>query len=122
VTVASFALTIGFLFALAAMPAAPVVAILVGGLVGVGIMSNQAVLYAIAPLCYPMNVRGAGVGAAVAVGRLGSLIGPLVAGQLVGAGHDAADVLFKMLPIVGVGAVGALILSLTRKPDFTAAG
>ena len=81
-------------------------------------MSNQAVLYAIAPLCYPTQVRGSGVGAAVAVGRLGSLIGPLVAGQLVGAGQGAADVLYKMLPIVGIGAVGALILSITRKPDF----
>ena len=118
VTLASFAMTVAFLFALAAMPATADFAIIIGALVGIGIMSNQAVLYAIAPLCYPTQVRGSGVGAAVAVGRLGSLIGPLVAGQLVGAGQGAADVLYKMLPIVGIGAVGALILSITRKPDF----
>lgn len=119
VTLASFATTIAFLFALAAMPATVNMAIAVGALVGIGIMSNQAVLYAIAPLCYPMSVRGTGVGAAVAVGRFGSLLGPIFAGQWVSGGHSPADVLFKMVPIIGVGALAAVILSLTPKPDLS---
>ena len=118
VTLASFATTIAFLFVLAAMPATVNVAIVVGALVGVGIMSNQAVLYAMAPLCYPMSVRGTGVGAAVAVGRFGSLLGPIFAGQWVSGGQSPTDVLFKMVPIIGVGAIAAVVLSLTSKPDF----
>lgn len=118
VALASFAATIMFLLALAAMPALGPVALVVGALVGFGIMSNQAMLYAIAPLCYPAAVRGTGVGAAVAVARLGSLLGPLVAGQLLGAGHDAATVLYAMLPIVVVGAIAGVTLAASARPAF----
>jgi AAHS family 3-hydroxyphenylpropionic acid transporter len=65
-----------------------------------------------APWCYPDEVRGFGVGAAVSVGRLGSLMGPLLAGELVGAGQSAAQVLIHMLPIVAVGGCAAIALSV----------
>ncbi len=117
VTIVSFALTIAFLTALAVMPAQPLIAIAIGGALGVGIMSNQAILYAIAPWCYPMSVRGAGIGAAVAVGRLGSLIGPLVAGQLVGSGHSASQVLLNVVPILVIGAAAALTLSFRLRGE-----
>ena len=44
-------------------------------------MAAQLVLYALAPPSYPTAVRATGVGAAVAIGRLGSVAGPLAAGQ-----------------------------------------
>ncbi|WP_408589840.1 3-(3-hydroxy-phenyl)propionate transporter MhpT [Novosphingobium sp.] len=120
VALASFVATIAFLLALAAMPAVTAVAIVVGALVGFGILGNQAMLYAFAPQCYPASVRGTGVGAAVAAARLGSLLGPLVAGQLLGAGEDAATVLYAMLPFVGVGAIAGVMLSVRRMPEFHA--
>jgi AAHS family 3-hydroxyphenylpropionic acid transporter len=39
------------------------------------------VLYAHAPAMYPTLIHGTGVGASVSIGRLGSVAGPLVAGQ-----------------------------------------
>jgi AAHS family 3-hydroxyphenylpropionic acid transporter len=57
-------------------------------------------------------VRGAGVGAAVAVGRIGSLVGPLIGGALLGAGGTPAQVLGLMLPMLAVGAAATLGLSV----------
>ena len=109
----SFGATLAGLWLLAAMPADTAVALAVGALAGVGILSNQAILYALSPQGYPAPIRGTGVGAAVAVGRVGSLIGPIVAGQLVGAGQSASQVLTHMLPIILIGAVAALALAAT---------
>jgi AAHS family 3-hydroxyphenylpropionic acid transporter len=41
-----------------------------------------------------------GTGAAVAVGRLGSLVGPLVAATLLAAGRSPTQVMIDLLPIV----------------------
>jgi AAHS family 3-hydroxyphenylpropionic acid transporter len=82
--------------------------LLAAGLTGVAISGTQAVLYALAPACYPARSRGTGVGAAVAMGRLGSAAGPLLAGALVGAGRSPGQVLIMLVPIVAVSAVGAV--------------
>ena len=67
-------------------------------------------LYALAPIYYPAQVRAAGAGAAIAVGRLGSIAGPLIAGELRGAGYSAGQVFLSMVPVVLVGAVAVLTL------------
>src|SRR5437868_962998 len=45
-------------------------------LLGCALVAAQAFFYTVAPALYPTAVRGMGVGAAVAIGRLGSIIGP----------------------------------------------
>jgi AAHS family 3-hydroxyphenylpropionic acid transporter len=104
------------LLALAAAPASFESTMAVIALVGVTIMAAQAILYAAAPSVYPVQVRGAGVGAAVAVGRAGSVAGPLIAGALLGAGRDASDVLYLILPCLAVGGVLAVCLFAFRRP------
>jgi AAHS family 3-hydroxyphenylpropionic acid transporter len=78
---------------------------------GLLIMAGQFGLYAIGPRCYADDVRGAGVGAAVAAGRLGSVIGPVAAGQLLGAGAGGGSVVLFTAPIVLVAALAALVLT-----------
>ncbi len=56
-------------------------------------MGAQFSLYAVAHALYPPALRGAGAGAAVGVGRLGSIAGPLVAGELRAAGATRAKCL-----------------------------
>ncbi|MGO0633309.1 3-(3-hydroxy-phenyl)propionate transporter MhpT [Pseudomonas sp. SAR267] len=70
-------------------------------------IGGQLVLYALVPRFYPTAIRGTGVGAAVAVGRLGSMSGPLLAGQMLAAGSGAATVLMAATPgiLVAAGAV-----------------
>ncbi len=78
--------------------------------VGVFVIGTQLALYGTAPNYYATAVRGTGVGAAVAAGRVGSIAGPLVAGSLLGAGGNAASVLTALLPVVAVAAIAAFLL------------
>lgn len=81
---------------------------------GCGTMAGQACLYTIAPSTYPFAIRGIGVGAAIAFGRIGSVVGPKLGGYLKSAGHPPAQLLMDILPIVIVGSVCALVLKSMR--------
>lgn len=75
---------------------------------GLFVLAAQLVLYALAPPLYPAAVRATGVGAAVAIGRLGSVSGPLAAGQILAAGAGTAGVLLAASPGLVVAALAAL--------------
>lgn len=83
--------------------------------VGVFVIGTQLVLYGVAPGYYPTRVRATGVGAAVAAGRVGSIVGPLLAGSMLGAGASAAGVVTAMLPVVVIAGIAAVVL-LRRPP------
>jgi AAHS family 3-hydroxyphenylpropionic acid transporter len=91
------------------------VAALACAFAGLFIIGAQLILFALAPLYYPFAMRGTGVGAAVAVGRLGSVIGPLIAGALLARGGDSATVLLAIVPFVVVGGTAALALAGRRQ-------
>ena len=86
-------------------------AIIASSLAGVFIVGAQLILFALAPLYYSADNRGTGVGAAVAVGRLGSVAGPLLASAVLTAGSGSATVLAAILPFVILA--GAAALGLT---------
>lgn len=81
------------------------------GLVGLFTPGTTFVLYGLAPALYPVKVRAAASGAIVGVGRLGTIAGPLLAGQLRQMGWPAESVIDAMLPIVLVGGVCAIALT-----------
>lgn len=81
-----------------------------GLLAGLFLVGGQSVLYALASSIYPMQVRGTGVGAAVAVGRMGSILGPLIAGQLLAIGQSASVLVAASIPLIGVAAIAALLV------------
>ena len=60
--------------------------------VGWFVIGGQLVLYAIAPRLYPSPLRGRGVGAAVSIGRAGSITGPALAGAMLAAGVGASTI------------------------------
>jgi AAHS family 3-hydroxyphenylpropionic acid transporter len=80
-------------------------------LVGCAVLAAQAFLYAMAPRLYPTLIRGVGVGAAVAIGRIGSVVGPKLGGMLKAAGHGYSQLLMDLLPIAIIGSVCALLLA-----------
>jgi AAHS family 3-hydroxyphenylpropionic acid transporter len=80
-------------------------------ILGCAVLAAQAFLYAMAPLAYPTRIRGMGVGAAVAFGRIGAIVGPKLGGALKAAGHAPSRLLMDLLPIVIVGSVCALWLA-----------
>jgi len=90
----------------------PLAIMALSGAAGFLVMGAQFSLYAVAPMLYPPHLRGAGAGAAVAVGRLGSIFGPLIAGELRNAGAGPGEVFLSMAPVALVAAV--LLLALGR--------
>jgi MFS transporter, AAHS family, 3-hydroxyphenylpropionic acid transporter len=99
---------------LADIPSDLPVAVVVGGLVGVTLVGAQTVLYGLAPRCYSTSVRGRRVGAAVMAGRIGSIVGPLLAAAMIGSG-EGMGVVWRMIPIIVIAAVcTVLLVSRTR--------
>jgi MFS transporter, AAHS family, 3-hydroxyphenylpropionic acid transporter len=72
---------------------------------GFFVIGGQLVLYAIAPTLYPTSARGTGVGAAVAVGRIGAIVGPLIGGGLLAIGFGPG--------VVPAAAIPGLIIALS---------
>ena len=106
--------SVGMILALAAVPAVGAtfsLAAIACGLAGVFIVGAQLILFALAPLYYERHIRGTGVGAAVSVGRLGSVVGPLFAGALIAGGGSSGTVLLGIVPFVIVAGGAALALT-----------
>jgi AAHS family 3-hydroxyphenylpropionic acid transporter len=99
-----------------APPEANLIAIIVFVL-GCLVISAQTFLYTLAPGTYPTAIRGVGVGMAVAMGRIGSVIGPKLGGVLRAAGHGPKQLLMDLLPIVILGSVCALALAWFTAPS-----
>lgn len=86
-----------------------------GGFFTLGI---QLGLNAMSVMIYPTIVRSYGAGWALGIGRLGSILGPVLGGLLI-----AANLSIKSLYLVGaipfaVGAIGAIALGVVSKRQF----
>src|SRR5690606_9062016 len=79
-------------------------------LAGAFVIGCQGVLYACGSIVYPTEVRGTGVGVASAVGRIGAMLGPVIAGQLLTAGFGAAGVITAAIPCIIISALCMLFL------------
>jgi AAHS family 3-hydroxyphenylpropionic acid transporter len=78
---------------------------LLTGLASAGMMGCLVMNYALAPGVYPAEVRGTGIGFAVAIGRLGSIAGPALGGLLFKSHRSFAFILAAITPFVFVGAL-----------------
>jgi AAHS family 3-hydroxyphenylpropionic acid transporter len=78
---------------------------------GGAIVGLQGYFYAAGALVYPTEIRGAGMGATVAAGRIGSIVGPKLGGALKAAGHTPSQVLLDLVPLVVLGSIAALIFT-----------
>jgi len=110
----------GIALALALIPAVGrtfLFAAIACGLAGVFTVGAQLILFALAPLYYEHAIRGTGVGSAVAVGRLGSIVGPLIASAFLAGGGDSATVLIGILPFVAVSGAAAFALTWRKQTD-----
>lgn len=53
-------------------------------LAGIGIVGGQSAINALAATMYPTDLRSTGIGSGLGIGRIGSIVGPTVAGVLIG--------------------------------------
>jgi AAHS family 3-hydroxyphenylpropionic acid transporter len=96
---------------LSRLPPEITVTLVVVFLLGCAILASLAFLNATAPECYPTIIRGIGVGAVVAAGRLGSVAGPKLGGVLQSMGHNTSQLLMDIVPLAVVASLTGLLLA-----------
>jgi AAHS family 3-hydroxyphenylpropionic acid transporter len=78
---------------------------------GFTVLGTNYALYGEAAAYYPTSMRGTGSGASVAVGRVGSIFGPLLAGILLSGGSDPAQVIRYLIPAAALAGIAVFALS-----------
>jgi MFS transporter, AAHS family, 4-hydroxybenzoate transporter len=101
-----------FVGALALITGSLPLVIAVSFILGVLITGAQSGLNALAASFYPTTIRSTGVGWALGVGRIGSIVGPLVAGMLLSKGWTPKDIL---LAGAASGLFGWLVILLGNR-------
>lgn len=86
---------------------------------GLMIIGAQGGLNALAARFYPVSVRSTGVGWALGVGRIGSIVGPMIGGALLRLGWRPRDVLM-FAAIVAVVAFVSILFSNPLSGNVTA--
>lgn len=107
---------IGTLMALGAATNQAMILLLSGAL-GFFLLGANYALYGIAGSYYPLEMRGTGSGASVAMSRVGSIIGPLLAGVLLGGGATGTNVVQYMAPFAAVAGIAVVVLSFFPRAE-----
>lgn len=93
--------------------------------VGVGAFTNGAAsgLFALAPDCYPTAARTTGVGLVSAIGRVGAILAPILAGLLIDLSWTPSSLflLFAVPLALGAIAVAAIKMPTAADPDIAPA-
>jgi len=82
-----------------AVSATPLPIMIFSTIAGFAVVGALCTLYGVVPAYYPWAGRASAVGAAVAVGRVGSIAGPYLAGTLLQLGLGASSVAYSMVPV-----------------------
>ncbi|NDJ59249.1 3-(3-hydroxy-phenyl)propionate transporter MhpT [Enterobacteriaceae bacterium 4M9] len=117
--VMSLLIYIGMLLSLLALGfASSLNAMLFSGFIaGLFATGGQSVLYALAPLFYRTEIRATGVGTAVAIGRIGAISGPLLAGKMLAMGTGTLGVMSASAPGILLAGIAVFWLMKKRNHD-----
>jgi AAHS family 4-hydroxybenzoate transporter-like MFS transporter len=90
---------------------------------GVGVIGAQVGVTALASMTYPVTMRATGLGWALGVGRVGSIVGPAIGGLVVATAADARSVyLGCIVPVlIGMAAVALLKRTAAAAPQTATA-
>ena len=103
-----------------AFAAAPASILTFAAVAGFFILGSGYSLNGLAPAYYPTAARGLGIGASVAVGRAGSIVGPLLGGYILSGGiaslpSGAVGVLIVTVPLAIASGAIAYLLTLRAR-------
>jgi AAHS family 4-hydroxybenzoate transporter-like MFS transporter len=90
------------------------IAVMLSGaaLAGAVVVGGQIAMNAVTASFYPSDIRSTGVGWALGVGRIGSIVGPLLGGAMIKAGwRGSTPVFFAIIPMI---VAAAALLALNR--------
>jgi AAHS family 4-hydroxybenzoate transporter-like MFS transporter len=89
-------------------------------LAGFGVPGSQAGLNAFSATYYPTDLRATGVGSGLGIGRIGSIVGPLVGGVLLGRHWAARDLFIAAAIPALISAIVMYSLRWVIKPSGAA--
>ena len=89
---------------------------------GWGIFAGQPTLNALSATYYPTDLRSTGIGAALGVGRLGSIVGPTVGAVLMAQQWSREDLFHAAAVPAVVATLSVLAMSLVMATSSTAQG
>jgi len=85
---------------------------------GFSVIGSQFIINGLAASIYPTSVRSTGVGWALGIGRIGSIIGPVVGGTILSFGWSNAGIyLIGAIPAV-FAAIAALLMSIESQKEI----
>jgi MFS transporter, AAHS family, 4-hydroxybenzoate transporter len=118
ILILEYALAAVFVGALGVLPRHVMLVAFLAFASGLVVIGAQGGLNALAARFYPTSVRSTGVGWALGVGRLGSIVGPLVGGMLLGIGWSSRGLLLAAAGFA-LSAWLAIVLSNTVRERVT---
>ncbi len=83
---------------------------------GFGVIGGQVGIVTLASMIYPVAIRSTGLGWALGVGRVGSIVGPTVGGFMLATGLDAKHVYYVCVVPALVGAIAVALLRWQSTP------
>jgi benzoate transport len=109
-----------FCFLIGAAGQNPALVVGAASMAGLFVVGGQAGANAFVGNFYPSHVRATGIGWALGIGRLGTILGSYVVGLLITAGAEA-HTLFEICAVPGVFAAFAIWLVARKRPHRAAA-
>ncbi|MGA4846213.1 MFS transporter [Streptomyces sp. G5(2025)] len=94
------------------------VAFTLGAMIGLFANGSVAGLYALTPATYGTGVRATGLGSALAIGRIGAIVAPTVAGSLLDSGWTPQN-LYLAVSVIYVATAALLLLLRPATGDDT---
>jgi AAHS family 4-hydroxybenzoate transporter-like MFS transporter len=82
---------------------------------GMGVIGGQTVSNALSADYYPTAIRSTGVGWCLGIGRVGSILGPILGGFLLSYGGSARRVFWAAAVPALIATLAAMAVSLTKK-------
>ena len=114
VLLAEYALAGGFLAMLAVLQVRFPVVLMLTFVAGFMIIGAQGGLNALAANFYPTAVRSTGIGWALGVGRIGSIVGPLLGGMFLAMGWKPGGMLLFGTAVAACACVSILLSAFSR--------
>jgi MFS transporter, AAHS family, 4-hydroxybenzoate transporter len=82
---------------------------------GIGVVGGQNASHALTAEFYPTGIRSTGVGWALGIGRIGSIVGPILGGYLLVQGGGATQVFWAAaIPAAIAGTAAVALVFITR--------
>jgi MFS family permease len=96
VVAASTALSAGLTLVFGLLPAEPIILLTAAFLLGLAVNTTQIGIYTIIPGLFPARIRASATGLAIGIGRIGSVVGPWLAGTLLTMGWTTGQLFAAM--------------------------